>query len=328
MTRQSDKGKTARSASDVVADLEQGVAGVDAVATGFSVLDRVLDGGLSARDLTVLGGVPGVGKTTMALQWARNMASRGHHVVYACYDHDDVSLLTRLLFLEIGDLTGGSPGSSLQARGAIRAVSRGEMPLTDAAAASHLVASANERVQAYGDRLLLLSASREGTGLAELGEAAVDAGPGGVLVVDYLQKIPTEDASSEAIRVDRVAAGLKEIALNHQVAVLANVVGDKGGLNVRRLTPHHLRGASGIAYEADVILMLNEKYRAVSKLHSSYDSLRAEAFKRQVVVSIDKNRRGPANVNLEFMKDFAHFRFDPEGQLVEEQLIDDLMYPE
>ena len=328
MARVSKKTEVARRASDVVVDLEHGVASVSAIATGFTVLDSVLDGGLSARDLTVLGGVPGVGKTTMALQWARNMAASGHQVVYACYDHDDVSLLARLLLLEIGDITGGSPGSSLRARGAVRAVLRGEMSLVDAVDASHLVASAHDRVQVYGDRLLLLSASREGTGLPELAQAAVDAGSGGVLVVDYLQKIPTEAATSEAIRVDRVAAGLKEIALDNQVAVLANVVGDKGGLNVRRLTPHHLRGASGIAYGADVILMLNEKYRAVSKLHSSYDSLRAEAFKRQVVISVDKNRRGPANVNLEFTKDFAHFRFDPEGQLVEEQLIDDLMYPE
>ena len=111
-----DSGGDVRSASEVVTDLEAGVASISPVATGFWVLDRVLEGGLSSRDLTVLGGIPGSGKTAMALQWARNMASDGHQVVYACYDHDDVSLLGRLLMLEIGDLTGGSAGSSLQAR--------------------------------------------------------------------------------------------------------------------------------------------------------------------------------------------------------------------
>jgi replicative DNA helicase len=320
--------KTARRASDVVADLEGGIDSVAAVPTGFSVLDRVLDGGLSARDLTVLGGVPGAGKTAMALQWARNIASGGHQVVYACYDHDEVSLLARLLMLEIGDLTGGSDASSLQARAAVRAVSRGEMTLLDAAAESLLVRAAHSRVQAYGDHLSLLSASREATGLEELDAAADAAGAGAVLVVDYLQKIPTEEALSEAIRVDLVAAGLKEIALNTHVAVLAVVVSEQSGLNVRRLRQHHLRGASGIAYEADVVLMLNEKYRAVSKIHSSYDPLRAEEFRRWIVVSISKNRHGPADIDLEFVKDFPHFRFDPDGRHVEEQLIDDLMYPE
>ncbi|MCL1594189.1 MAG: DnaB helicase C-terminal domain-containing protein [Actinomycetia bacterium] len=328
MITKTSEPKPARSALDVVGDLEGGIDSVAAVPTGFSVLDRVLDGGLSARDLTVLGGVPGAGKTAMALQWARNMASSGHHVVYACYDHDDVSLLSRLLMLEIGDLTGGSDAHSLQARAAVRAVSRGETTLVDAAAESLLVRAAHSRVQAYGGNLSLLAASRETTGLAELTAVADTADAGAVLIVDYLQKIPTDDALSEAIRVDRVAAGLKEIALNTHTAVLAIVVADQTGLNVRRLRQHHLRGASGIAYEADVVLMLNEKYRAVSKLHSAYDPLRAEEFKRRVVVTVSKNRHGPADISLDFVKDFPHFRFDPDGSHVEEQLIDDLMYPE
>jgi replicative DNA helicase len=325
------KGTTesvARSTTDVVADLENGIESVAAVPTGFPVLDRVLDGGLSARDLTVLGGIPGAGKTAMALQWARSMASEGHQVVYACYDHDEVTLVSRLILLEIGDLTGGSDASSLQARAAVRAVVRGEKTLVDAADGSLLIKAAHSRVQAYGDHLSLLSASREQTGLKELAAAANHAGAGGVLVVDYLQKIPAEEPVSEAIRVDHVAAGLKDIALNTHVAVLAVVVSDQVGLNVRRLRQHHLRGASGIAYEADVVLIINEKHRAVSKIHSAHDPRRVEEFKRQVVLSISKNRHGPADINLDFVKDFPHFRFDPNGSHVEEQLVDDLMYPE
>jgi hypothetical protein len=256
------------------------------------------------------------------------MASDGHQVVYACYDHDHVSLLARLLMLEIGDLTGGSDASSLQARAAVRAVSRGEMTLMDAAAESLLVRAAHSRLQAYGGNLSLLAASRETSGLKELTAAADTADAGSVLIVDYLQKIPNEEAGTEATRVDRVAAGLKEIALNTHTVVLAIVVADQTGLNVRRLRQHHLRGASGIAYEADVVLLLNEKYRAVSKLHSAYDPLRADEFKKRIVLTVSKNRHGPADISLDFVKDFPHFRFDPDGSHVEEQLIDDLMYPE
>ena len=56
--------------------------------------------------------------------------------------------------------------------------------------------------------------------------------------------------------------------------------------------------------------------------------MRAREFKKWVVISIAKNRHGPADVDLEFIKDFPHFRFDPDGRHVEEQLIDDMMYPE
>jgi hypothetical protein len=41
-------------------------------------------------------------------------------------------------------------------------------------------------------------------------------------------------------------------------------------------------------------------------------------------MSIEKNRRGPANIDLQFAKDLAHFRFDPYGTVVEETLVDDL----
>jgi replicative DNA helicase len=328
MMLNTDKGVVVRSASEVVTELEDGTTSVRTITTGFAVLDRVLGGGLSVRDLTVLGGVPGAGKTAMALQWSRNMAANGHKVVYACYDHDYVTLLSRLLMLEIGDLTGGSDAKSLQARAAIRAVARGERTLVDAADESLLVRAAHSRVQAYGENLSLLSAEWMVTGLEELGAAADDAGTGGVLIVDYLQKVPIEGALSEAIRVDHVGAGLKDIALSKQVAVVAVVVAEQSGLNVRRLRQHHLRGASGIAYESDVVMLLNEKYRAVSKKHSAYDPLRAQDFKRWIVLSISKNRHGPADIDLEFIKDFPHFRLDPDGRHVEEQLIDDMMYPE
>ena len=43
----------------------------------------------------------------------------------------------------------------------------------------------------------------------------------------------------------------------------------------RRLRLPHLRGAAGLAFEADVVLMMNEKATAVSKLHSAFDPIRA-----------------------------------------------------
>ena len=83
-----------------------------------------------------------------------------------------------------------------------------------------------------------------------------------------------------------------------------------------------------IAYEADIVLMLNEKALAVSKSHSAFDPLRAAEFNKQVVLSVDKNRGGPAPVDMEYTKDLAHFRLRPTGAIVEERLVDDLLYPE
>ena len=74
--------------------------------------------------------------------------------------------------------------------------------------------------------------------------------------------------------------------------------------------------------------MLNEKALAVSKSHSAYDGVRAQEFTHQVVVSVDKNRGGPAPVEMEYAKDLAHFRLEPRGSIVEDRLVDTLLYPE
>ena len=71
--------------------------------------------------------------------------------------------------------------------------------------------------------------------------------------------------------------------------------------------------------------MLNDKITAVSKRHTAFDTVRADDFRGLVVLSIEKNRNGPSGINLEFRKDFVHYRFNPVGAVLEEELIDGVM---
>lgn len=316
-----------RSVHAVMASVDDDALGVQAVPTGFEPLDTVLEGGLRPRDLNIIGGAPGQGKTVMALQWARNAASHGRTVVYACYDHDHLTLLSRLLLLEVGDLVEGSPGASGPTRSAIRAIAMGEAALEEELNNNLLLRAAYTRVQDYGDRLWFIHASRTDTGLESLAESAGHAGPGNMLIVDFLQKVPHPD-TDQLSRVTSIAQGLKEIALETDVAVLAIVASDAAGLNIRRLRMHHLNGAGGIGYEADLLMLLNAKYTAVSKLHSSFDLLKLEEHKRRTVLSFEKYRHGPDAIDLEFVKDFSHYRFQSIGGHVEEALIDEVMFPE
>lgn len=50
--------------------------------TGFGELDRVLGGGAVAGSLILIGGDPGIGKSTILLQTSGNMADEGHRVLY------------------------------------------------------------------------------------------------------------------------------------------------------------------------------------------------------------------------------------------------------
>ena len=52
------------------------------MSTGFKELDGVLGGGLVPASLLLVGGDPGIGKSTLLLQVCRNMAMQGHHILY------------------------------------------------------------------------------------------------------------------------------------------------------------------------------------------------------------------------------------------------------
>lgn len=54
----------------------------DRMHTGIAELDRVLGGGIMPGSLTLVGGDPGIGKSTLLLQMCRLLANAGRHVLY------------------------------------------------------------------------------------------------------------------------------------------------------------------------------------------------------------------------------------------------------
>ena len=120
-----------RSLTDVVLGLEDSAVGT-IVPTGFDPLDNVLDGVLRSRDLTLVGGAPGVGKTVLTLQWARNSALGGSNTAYVCYEHDEEALASRLLSVEVGEVKATEDGiQSVQTLNVIQEVSLAERRLGD-----------------------------------------------------------------------------------------------------------------------------------------------------------------------------------------------------
>jgi replicative DNA helicase len=295
--------------------------------TGYEPLDAALGGGLHAQDLVLVGGRPGIGKTVAMLQWARRVAMSGRHAVYACYEHGEDALLTRLLCLEVGEQAQPEDVPVLdKLRTMLREVALGARDLSELIETSRIVADAYEVFEGYSGRMHLLRATSE-TDAAALAEIArVHADDGAVLVVDYLQKVSVPATGDEAERVTRVAGALKELALGCDVAVVAAVAADRDGLLARRLRLQHLRGSTALAHEADIVVTLNEKWSSVSKTHLAYDATRARTYRQWVAFSIEKNRDGPAMVDLEFKKDFPNYRFEPQGRFVAEQLVDDVLF--
>jgi replicative DNA helicase len=297
-----------------------------APATGFFPLDDVLGGGVRPGELLLVGGKPGVGKTIACLQWARSMARQGAVAVYLCFEHARVTLLARLLACELGEaaLAAGrhSDFHLEELQGRLRDVAAGTLSLREALASDPLLIEAEQRLAGYADRLVLFQGSGADTDVASI-DAALGSfdGEPTTLFVDYVQKVPVlPDPPTEAERVSRVIEGLKELALRRTVPVVAVAGTGQSGLAARRLHLRHFRGSAALAYEADAVVVLNEKLDVVSRAHIANSSNRIEEFRRQVVFSVEKNRSGAAGIDLEFTKDFTHYRFDPHGGWVVERL--------
>lgn len=105
--------------------------------------------------------------------------------------------------------------------------------------------------------------------------------------------------------------------------VLAIAASDRHGLQTKRMRLADLRGSSALQYEADIGLVLNNKYEIISREHLVYNLTQAEAMRNWVVMSVEKNRAGRTAVDMEFLLDAAHFRLVSNGGYVRERLIDE-----
>lgn len=302
--------------------------------TGFDLLDRNLGGGLRSGELILLSGPQGLGKTTWALQTARNIARSGRSVLFFSFEHDQQTVLIRLLALEAGLVAGVDAPNLARIRAAFEAADGQRGTLADRLASTTGGVEALEAVQGYADRLVVHRSTGSSTTLDVIREAVEEArqqtGQLPVVVVDYLQKVRVVGQQfAEDERVTTIVEGLKDLALDTNIPVLAIVAADKNGITQgKRMRVNNLRGSSALAYEADTVLILNNKYDVVARHHLVYDVGNAERFKHWVVLSIEKNRSGKDGVDLEFHKRFDQGRFEPEGQMVTERLVDERVFVE
>lgn len=294
--------------------------------TGFGVLDKGLGGGLRAGELILLAGPQGLGKTTWMLQTARNIARAGRPALLFSYEHDAEALAIRLLALEAGERGGVNAANAGRIRQVFEAADGSTTGLVDRLARLNGGREAYEAISEYAERLVLYPASGMSTGLDAIVEAVerVRAAHGEppVVLVDYLQKVPAAEYAEEAGRVTHVVETLKDLALELHVPVMAVVAHDKEGLEPgKRLRARHMRGSTALAYEADVLLLMNLKYDIVARHHIIYDLNRAEAFRDWVVLTVEKNRAGQSGLELEFRMRLHQSRFEQDGGVVTEQLI-------
>jgi replicative DNA helicase len=331
-----------RSALDVLTNLNERIASgqideFQPIATGFVPLDKTIGGGLRPGELLLIGGAQGAGKTTMALQMARNAAASGQAtVLYVCFEHEEEYLIQRLIAMESALAHLPQKSGAVKIQDVKKEVLGSYTASAEAGTRAKLGSNPRlrpslERIARYGSNLFLLRGTATGSTVDNL-RALVNQHRGDderrlVLVVDYLQKVPViPEPSDEAEKVTRIVGGLKDIALSAGIPVVAIVAADREGLKAKRLRNHHLRGSSAINYESDIILILNDKYNIVAKVNIEFNPYQAQRYRDWVIVTVEKNRGGQDNVDLEYEKLFEYSCFDPTGRQTAEKLIEERLY--
>jgi replicative DNA helicase len=303
-----------------------------AMPTGFIPLDDVLNGGIRPGDLAIISGGFGVGKTIMALQIAHNVIQSTEDAIalYVCFEHSRFHLLSRLLCLESSAQGYENQALTLRRLNELSLTVQGNKGIISLLRTMPRYAPLMSVIDKYASRLYLVKASGESTTLDQIRDWVQELWATGAhqvfLVVDYMQKIQIGRGFSE-LEADAtttfLAQGLKQMAMDTNTQVLAVVAADRTGLKSKRMRLTDLRGSSAIQYEADIGLVLNNKFNIVSREHLVYNITHAEEMRNSVVVSVEKNRAGINAVDLEFQLDAAHFRIEPRGDFVQDRLIDD-----
>jgi replicative DNA helicase len=305
-------------------------AGAKLWLTGFGALDKALSGGFRSGELVLLGGAQGLGKTTFALQTMLNLTATGHNVVYFSFDHDNHSLIERLVAMEAAEIAGAMGVPVKSVREAFEARYRRAPTIEGRLVDTEGGVEAVEALRELGQRMHLHRSKSSDTDTEAMRQVIVkiheDTGQKPFVVVDSLQKVHYGGNAllAEDDRVSLVVEALKDLTLELAVPILAIVGGAPS--SGKRMRIQDLRGSSTVAIPADVVLLLNEKFDAVARHHLVYNLASAERFRNWVVMSIEKNRNGVDRVNLEFQKAFKQARFNPDGGPVEEELIDERIF--
>ncbi len=333
-----------RSALDVLTTLNERIASgrieeFQPIATGFVPMDKTIGGGLRPGELMLIGGAQGQGKTTMALQMARNMAASGQaSVLYVCFEHEEEYLIQRMIAMESALSHLPQKSGAVKIQDVKKEVLSSYTASAESGQRAKLGANPRlrpslERIARYGSSLFLLRGTATASTIDNLRQLVQEHRGSGederrlVLFVDYLQKVPViPEPSDEAEKVTRIVSGLKDIALAEEIPVVAIVAADREGLKAKRLRNHHLRGSSAINYESDIILILNDKYSVVAKVNIEFNPYQAQRYRDWIVASIEKNRGGQDNIDLEYEKLFEYSCFDPTGRQTAEKLIEERLY--
>lgn len=234
----------------------------DVLPTGWHDLDDMLTGGLRPGHLCVIGARPAVGKSLVATELARNVASHDRGVLFASLEMSRGEVTDRiassLTRVPLATLTGGRASDEDMDRLGTLLERVADWPLT-------IDDRSHVGVTAIRGRARDVKRRRGGLAL---------------VIVDYLQLVaPADRTAPREQQVASISRGLKLVARDLGVPVVALAQVNRGAVmrQDRRPQMSDLRESGAIEADADEIVLLHRD---------------DEAFPGEIELNVVKNRHG------------------------------------
>lgn len=259
-------------------------SGFRGIPTRFTKLDQMLSG-LQRSDFIILGARPSYGKTTLALDIARNVALDGKAVGIFSLEMSRDQVVDRLISaqaqvplwrLRTGRLNGEIEFALVQQ--ALDELSKTHIFIDDTASPNIL------QMRSMARRLQL--------------DHGLD-----LVVIDYIQLIQPRTANDNIVQqITEISRGLKTLAreLNVPVLALSQLSRDVDRREVKVPKLSDLRDSGSLEQDADVVMFIHRKDRERADIQSTDNT---------VEILIAKHRNGPTGVvALHFDQEKVSFR--------------------
>lgn len=254
------------------------------IPTGFSYLDKMLAGGMHRSDLVLVGARPGMGKTSFALNVARNMAVKGRKVLFFSLEMSNEQLAQRVISTEARIVssklrTGEINDADWEKIGlALENLVNAELYFDD---------SANITVPEMKARVRRMKGVE-------------------CVVIDYLQLMSgTKRTENRVQEISEITRSLKLMAKDLDIPVITC---SQLSRNTAKTSDHRpqltdLRESGSIEQDADIVLMLHREGYYNNEEQQENPSTVSEA---EIIVA--KNRHGETGkVNVAWNAEFTMF---------------------
>lgn len=253
--------------SEILKTIEENKKNLEFLKTGFRKLDAHLDGGFMRKELIVIGGHTGIGKSSLAGQIMFNMASQGVKTVYFSLEISNEMIVSRLM----GAIANLKPTRVLAGL------------LTKEEFDSKV--QAREKLAAYGDFMEFYD------NLYDLSAIEKEIKEGGheFVVVDFVQNV-MEKGNDEYSRLTAVAMALQRLAKEANCCILVLSQLSNSAAREKRSRVLEYKGSGAIAMVCDLGFWI--------------ERTDPDGNVNNVRLNLRKNRRGFSNVNFDLL--FKH----------------------